>query len=445
MLCFDARASVRSIVSTARAHIKEDPRNNWRCGLTLSETLVLIAAIYLISFVVAPFPHWPSFFKLWRYILFEREPAIPFHSRLRQGGYLLRHLLLNPFRTLFWYLDELLFPGYRKIRFEPVFIIGQARSGTTFLHRTLAHDEENFVAVRHLDWRYPYICLQKVFNWLGVAEKIAASNYWPDTEEGRAAAKMHPNTLADWEEDGIFYEEVFLHYWYLFMRFPYKDIAWHQEAFASLSERYQWHMLKSMQKAVQKVFYLRGAEGKLFLSKEVASHDKIEKMLELYPNARFVISVRNSEGYMSSLLALVRNSAATKVGVDPYTIPEWRETFVERMRRDTLVLIRLSREVIPEEQQVRVVFHHTTRRPRQVVRHIYETLNLDLGENYKHYLDELQERQEARDRGYKYDQGAFAGFEEHDAFYRQVSAEVDAVLGLAAPEVTEPESTGGMS
>ena len=410
--------------------------------MTLQEILILTAAIYLISYLIAPFPHWPSYFKLWRYILFEKEPAIPVHSRFLQGRHLLSYLILNPVWTFLWYLDEILYPGYRKVQFEPVFIIGQARSGTTFLHRTMAQDEENFVAIRHLDWRYPYISLQKIFDWLGVAERLGKRNYWPDTEAGRAAAKMHPNTLADWEEDGIFYEEVFMHYWYNFMRFPYVDIAWHQESFASLSESYQWHMLKTMRKAVQKVFYIRGVEGKLFLSKEVASHDKIEKMLALYPSARFVISVRNSADYMSSLLALVRNSAATKIGVDPYSIPGWKETFTERMRRDTTLLIKLSNEVIPEAQQVRVVFHHTTGRTPEIVKHIYKTLNLELGENYQHYLDDLEKKQTARDRGYQYEHGSFAGFEEQDMFYEEVCDEVDEVLGLSPTQAQEAEPPG---
>ncbi len=392
--------------------------------MTIPLLLALIAAFYLFSCWLSPFPHWPSYFKIWRYVLFEREPAIPFASRCRQGAYLIRYLLLNPLWTCLWYLDEVCFPDYRNIKLHPVFIIGQARSGTTFLHRTLAADEENFVAVRHLDWRYPFICLQKVLERFGLAEKFAARNYWPDTEEGRAAAKMHPNTLADWEEDGIFYEENFLHYWYNFMRFPYPEIGWHQESFASVSESYQRHMLNTMQKAVQKVFYLRGESGKLFISKEVASHDKIEKMMEMYPDARFVISVRNSEGYMNSLLALVRNSSATKTGVDPYKIPGWKETFIERMRLDTSLLIRLCKEIIPEDRQVRAVFHQTTARTPEVVAHIYRRFGLEMGDGYKRYLDQLGAEQSDRQRGYHYDKHSFAGFEEHDQFFEQVCGEV---------------------
>jgi len=329
-------------------------------------------------------------------------------------------------------VDEIFFPDYRQIKFRPIFIIGQARSGTTFLHRTLAADEENFVAVRHLDWRYPFICLQKMFGWFGMAEKLAAINYWPDTEEGRAAAKMHPNTLADWEEDGIFYEEKFIHYWYNFMRFPYPDIGWHQESFAVLSESYQWHMLRTMHKAVQKVFYLRGEPGRLFISKEVASHDKIEKMMKLYPDACFVISVRNSEGYMNSLLALVRNSTTTKTGIDPYTIPGWKETFIERMRLDTFRLIRLCREVIADDRQVRVVFHQTTARTPEMVAHIYGRFGLEMGDRYKRYLDQLGAEQKDRQRGYHYDKHSFAGFEEHDQFFDQACSEVDQLLGTAS-------------
>ena len=45
-------------------------------------------------------------------------------------------------------LDELLFRGYRSVPIEsPVFISGIPRSGTTFVHRTLAQDRTQFTTV----------------------------------------------------------------------------------------------------------------------------------------------------------------------------------------------------------------------------------------------------------------------------------------------------------
>ncbi len=66
----------------------------------------------------------------------------------RLGVLLLVSAIYLPAEFLIWLglgLDEILFPGYRKINLpRPVFIIGNPRSGTTFLQRLLARDEANF-------------------------------------------------------------------------------------------------------------------------------------------------------------------------------------------------------------------------------------------------------------------------------------------------------------
>ena len=47
--------------------------------------------------------------------------------------------------SVVFFLDDIFFPGYRTIEVkEPVFLVGIARSGTTFLHRLLAEDTEHF-------------------------------------------------------------------------------------------------------------------------------------------------------------------------------------------------------------------------------------------------------------------------------------------------------------
>ncbi|MGB0184984.1 MAG: sulfotransferase, partial [Opitutales bacterium] len=57
-------------------------------------------------------------------------------------------LAVQVFHWLGLFLDELLFPNYRKVKIEaPVFITGIPRSGTTFVHRTLAHDSMQFTTV----------------------------------------------------------------------------------------------------------------------------------------------------------------------------------------------------------------------------------------------------------------------------------------------------------
>src|SRR5664279_1611006 len=52
----------------------------------------------------------------------------------------------------FFLLDDLLFPGYKQQPIEkPLFILGNFRSGSTFLHRLLSRDMEMFTSLRTWD------------------------------------------------------------------------------------------------------------------------------------------------------------------------------------------------------------------------------------------------------------------------------------------------------
>jgi hypothetical protein len=49
-------------------------------------------------------------------------------------------------------LDKVFFPRYRKTQIKnPVFIVGNARSGTTLFQRLLSADEDNFVYFKRRD------------------------------------------------------------------------------------------------------------------------------------------------------------------------------------------------------------------------------------------------------------------------------------------------------
>ena len=64
-------------------------------------------------------------------------------------------------------LDRIFFPGYGKTQIvQPVFIVGNARSGTTLFHRLLAGDEERFVCFKGWEILFPSIIQKKTIRTL---------------------------------------------------------------------------------------------------------------------------------------------------------------------------------------------------------------------------------------------------------------------------------------
>ncbi len=389
--------------------------------MTLTYTLFcIIAVVYLVSFLFSPFPNWATFRFLLRTVLLHKKGKIPFHTKVRQLVFLSKYVLLNPLWTLLWYLDEFLFSAYKQQQVHPVFIIGQPRSGTTFLHRTLAEDSSNFFAIRHFEWRYPYLILQTFLQKTKLAKILLNRSYWPDSNVGQRVAKMHPNKMSDWEEDGIFFEECFLHHFFLFLRFPYPEVLSYVDNFSQLPEKVKQQMLMVHRKIIQKAGYWNNGASKYFLSKEVTSHDKIESILKWYPDAKFIVVVRQSRGYMNSLLELVRYSTLSKTGIDPLTLASWEKVFVERMRQDSLLLTDLCNHKIPKSNQIRISFSVLTVNVLESIEFIYRKIGCCLSDRYIQYLEQKRLSQAKRERGYLYEERDFAGFERYDEFVLKV-------------------------
>ena len=76
-----------------------------------------------------------------------------------------------------FFLDDILFPGYRRqaVR-QPVFIIGPPRSGTTFLQRLLAQDEGRFSSMKSWEIMFaPSVTQKKFFAALGRLDSLCGS------------------------------------------------------------------------------------------------------------------------------------------------------------------------------------------------------------------------------------------------------------------------------
>lgn len=395
-----------------------------------------VIAVYLLCGLVSPFPYGRTYWMLWRVVL-----AAPgtWYAKRRQAAFLLKAGLGMPIWTFFWYLDELLYADYRRQEIKPVFIIGQPRCGTTFLHRTLAADRQTFFAIRHLEWRYPFIAVQKLIALLGLDKNLGGVNYWPKTEAGQQAAKMHPNTLADWEEDGIFFEENFLHHFFIFLRFPYPGLLKYVDSFPELPEHVQKRMLDVYVRTLQKVQFLRGEAPVLYLSKEVTSHKRIPALLSLFPEARFIVIVRPARDFMSSLTALMRMSTKSKTGIDPDDLPWWQDEFMSRMQDDSRRLVQLCQDVIPLSHQVRVSSNLFVSDPARAVAMAYEALGLPMHDEFAEHLAHLKKRQEQRQRGYDYSALSPQGFDEYDAFVREIDeAAVEPVVEHAGGRLGSP-------
>ncbi|MDJ0901597.1 MAG: sulfotransferase [Xenococcus sp. MO_188.B8] len=368
----------------------------------MTNLIVFLLLIYAMSIYLAPFPHWSTYLILWKNVLLNQEKAIHLRSRLTQAILLLRYAVLTPLWTGLWYLDELLFPNYRELKIRPVFIIGQPRSGSTLLHRTLASDTANFIAIRHIEWRFPFITVQKLINFFNLSNWIKTLNYWPNTPEGQQAQKMHSNTLSDWEEDGIFFEERFLYHYFTHLRFPYPNLVDYLDDFSNLPEKVQHHILETHKKVIQKVMYLRGSD-KLYLSKETTSQTKQNLIAQLYSEGKFIVSTRETIACLRSLFSLIKMSTFCKTGVETNQIFGWEEANLLKQKQDFQRIMDFCKNDFPQERLLTLSFNQLHQNMLLTIQYIYQWLNLEISSFYLNFLEQLEEKQKMRKRGYDYD------------------------------------------
>ncbi|MFB2983261.1 sulfotransferase [Microseira sp. BLCC-F43] len=393
----------------------------------ISLALMIVFGLLIAAVFLTPFPHWPAYFSIWQHILFDPEPSVGFKARRKQFFYLLNYTLQLPFIALCWCLDELLFPQYRnQILRTPVFIVAQPRSATTFLHRTLASDEKTFFSIRLLEWRYPSILLQKLFRATGFLERMSQVNYWGSSNQAELAEKMHYSYLNDYEDDGFLFEECFLHQFYVINRFPYPKLLNNLNNFGQLNRKTQERMLRAHYKVIQKVLYLRGG-NLIYVSKDNECLQRLEMMKPLYPDALFVTITRESQKFMNSYITLICQSAYCKSGVDVTNIPDWvpmQRTVRAEAASQTIKFF----EGLPQEQKLCFSFNRLTQNIKDSVELVYRQLNLSLAPEQLEYLENLDNRQNLRDAGYKTGYEQFQEFEFFDRFAAEVDKNHEAIL-----------------
>ena len=359
--------------------------------------IILICSLTILLAWLSPFPHWPS----WCICLKEAfTRSLPLSAKSRQFKFLAINLVLAPFHGLVAVIDDLIFSGYKNVVIEPIFIIGEPRCGSTFLHRTMALSG-NHLAIRHYQWRYPSVFLQKIISFFAIDKVFENLNYWPKSNEGSVAEKMHANNLADWEEDGIFFEEKLNHHFFMFLRFPYPNVLKNATDYKTLSARHRKKFLFEHKKAVQKIAHAQGLIHISYLSKEVVSHSMISDLINIYPNAKFICTVRESYKFLSSLIPLARISTATKNnGFDPKSLQYWEELILKKIQTDCLILREFSIRHSSNKNQLLIHSDRLFSNPAMSILSIYKWLDIPLAKDYFEQIYEISKSQKSRKKGY---------------------------------------------
>ncbi|MFP4165779.1 MAG: sulfotransferase [Opitutales bacterium] len=227
-------------------------------------------------------------------------------------------------QLLHWFgflLDEVFFRSYRKAPVHaPVFISGIPRSGTTFVHRTLAAHAGNFTSFS--TWEAllaPSIAERKLFHALGALDRacgrpltrILHSFIARTTGAFNAVHEVNPSApeedyLALLPAGGCFM---------LCFAFPFSTRLQQLGALDQMPQRTRRKLLLFYRRLLQKHLYC-APEGARLLSKNAGFGSWAPELLKIFPDARIILCVREPVSALSSQLSALAG-ARRLFGADP--------------------------------------------------------------------------------------------------------------------------------
>jgi hypothetical protein len=313
----------------------------------------------------------------------------------RRIGVVLGFYLLYPMVELvIWsglLLDDLLYRGYRQVEIDrPVFIVGNPRSGTTFLYQLMARDRETFATMQLWEILFaPSITLRKVAKGLAALDRrlhrplqkrVAQSEKrWHELNARHRLSLRAPeedefilvhifSTLAIWLNSGLFQATR-----------PYIHFD------AEMPPEEKKRVMSFYQRCLQRHLYARGGSHKHYLAKNPAFCPKLGSLYECFPDARIIYLVRNPLYVIPSFFSMM--TFTQRVFGDPAADRECREHILKLTRHwYTYPLQRLERA--PQDSYVVVRYDDLVADPEGTLADIYQHLGLPLNPTFASVLRE---------------------------------------------------------
>ena len=311
----------------------------------------------------------------------------------------------------FFLLDDLLFPAYKQQPIEkPLFILGNFRSGSTFLHRLLSRDTSIFTSLRTWDiFLMPSITQRRIFQFLAKIDRRFGSPLvtWLKSFDKRSLGqvRIHKISLFEPEED----ENILLHAWSTFFvsfLFPFlDDLPPYQFFDEALPAEEKKRIMTFYRSCIQRHLYATGGNH-YFVSKSPAASAKIESLLEFFPDARILYLARNPLDMLPSTLSWLS-----------YAWNMFSDTGAKYLYRDQVLALTKywyhhPLQVIdqnPSATKMILNYDDLIRWPEQVIRSLYEQFGYIESDGLEEIINRAvdESRSYQSDHVYHYEQMGF--------------------------------------
>ena len=320
---------------------------------------------------------------------------------------------------LAWAADDFFDPRWRETKMRgPVFILGHQRSGTTFLHRTLAADTTHARALALHEMILPASSVQRGLQRLGAWDQRRSgklATWFAGKQEKLFGPLDHIHRL---RFDEVEEDEFVL--WAIYasaMCVNDSPISTADENLDDLRHFEDW----SVERQIRALSWYRACLLKKVhrepapnpdsppwgLSKNPAFTQKIPALLRVFPDARFIYLMRNPLETIPSRLSLIRAIWRHRFpGFDQMTPDQVRTIVADSLR--TYLYAERDLPAVPADHRIVVHYRDFIARPRETVEGIYRHFGLPgPDDNLARHLAGLKTQQKKRRSDHKYSLAEF--------------------------------------
>lgn len=336
------------------------------------------------------------------------------------------------------WLDNLIFPHYKNITVrKPVMVIGIPRSGTTFLHRLLAGDQQRFTTMTLQELifapsilqRYIWIFLARLDAYIGSPIKKLID--WIQHKIFSGLDGVHSTRLNDPEEDYLALAPVLSCF---LLILPFGDPAFMRLSFfdAQATESEKDTLMRFYRGLVQRHLFVHG-EQRTFLSKNPSFTPMYQTLARAFPDARFVACLRTPNEAVPSQVSSILIGArlfSSQVNKD-----WWRKNLMDMLQFYYSHLINSLPE-LGSQRHAFVRMEILASAPAQTINTIYTQFQFNPSNQYQAWLTLENDNARHYKSGHQY-QGDALGIAAKD-----LQSQFNFVythLGYAPPEYFETQ------
>jgi hypothetical protein len=302
-------------------------------------------------------------------------------------------------------IDELRFPEYRQQPLgKPVYIVAAPRSGTTFLHRMMAHDPQ-FTTFKLYQTFFPSITAYRAADRLmrvngQVGRALLSIKQRIDDSSFGGWAGLHDTGLNEEEEDEALWA-LALATPAIMLVLPFPERFEHLRFVDKLPDRKREKLIAYYRACVQRHLFYH--QGKTLLAKNVLLPGRFDIVRAAVPEARFVHIVRHpyeALASMMSLFTIVWRWHSPELPLDGKEARGLAQLAIDYYR----VLHQESLSYAREQPSkfLNIPYRHLLADPAARVREIYERFSLTLTPEHEAQLIRDSDQQRAFKSEHRY-------------------------------------------